>query len=45
MEKKVFIVWLKGGRRIQFISHYSDIELAYEEVENKYPEADYIEPY
>ena len=45
MEKKVFIVWLKGGRRIQFVSSYSDIELAYEEVNNRYPEAEYIEPY
>lgn len=43
MEKIVFIVTLKSGVRKQFVSSYSDIDSAYEEVYDKYPDAEYIE--
>lgn len=43
MEKIVFIVTLKSGVRKQFVSSCSDIDIAYEEVYNKYPDAEYIE--
>ena len=45
MNRIVFIIHFKNGRRKQFISSYEDIDAAYDEVYTLFPNADYIETF
>lgn len=38
-----FIIHLKSGRRITYNSRYTDEDYAWEDVYDRYPDADYIE--
>lgn len=45
MNRIVFIIHFKNGRRKQFISSYEDINAAYDEVYKLFPDIDYIETF
>ena len=45
MNRIVFIIHFKNGRRKQFISSYKDIDAAYDEVYALFPDADYVESF
>ena len=45
MNRIIFIIHFKNGRRKQFISSYEDINVAYDEVYELFPDIDYIETF
>ena len=45
MNRIVFIIHFKNGRRKQFISSYKDRDAAYNEVYELFPDANYIETF
>ena len=45
MNRIVFIIHFKNGRRKQFISSYEDIDAAYDEVYALFPDINYIETF
>ena len=45
MNRIVFIIHFKNGRRKQFISSYEDIDAAYDEVYALFSDIDYIETF